>query len=159
MASLPRPFIVSAVLLLGLGTAACTGGAEPTPSESMAPAPTPTPTALPYEMPETVEGEVARSEHMIIDETPSTSSVATAIARANAPLIVEGQCSGEGAATFRMLNATVGAGSALLAEGEIPCSSPAMYRSSYDIGYEGPIQLSVAVPERTDRAWVVVSQE
>ena len=160
MASLRHTLSAGALVLVALGTAACTGGQQPVPSESVVvPDPTPTPTAMPFLVPEATEGEVARSEHSVVDGTPSTSSASVDIARSDTPLIVEGQCAGEGVASFRLLNANVGAGSAQLAAGEIRCSAPSLLTQSYDLGFEGVIQLSVSVPEGSERAWVVVRQE
>ncbi|SDH70641.1 hypothetical protein [Agrococcus jejuensis] len=129
---------------------------DPAPSASASPEPEASASALPFVMPETADGDLARAEHAIVDGVPTTPSIAIAPMVAGQPVAIEGQCTGGASMTFRLERAVdAEPDERLLMEGTIECDADVAQVSTITAPYAGPVQLTIAPGEGVTEAWAV----
>lgn len=149
-----------------LSVVGCTTEA-PEPSPTSQPSETSTPAmteresaSVPYEEPETVEGEVPRASFEVVDDVPTTTSTTVDAIAAGATIVVEGQCTGGESVAFELWRAEPGEDSGeTLLSGEIDCDAPTEHNVSHSLPYEGVVQMMLTSTDSVSEAWGVARQE
>lgn len=167
-----RPLVAICVAFIASAALAACSSAEPDPSptSSVSPDPSPTSSVSPaspstaapsesgfdYAEPERLGGELARASFTIVGGVTTSSSTTVAPMVAGQTFVVQGECIGGASVDFTLARAAPDAQAETLVEGTIECDLPVEQLFTYELAYDGPVQLSLAVPdpEVTD-AWAV----
>ena len=151
----PTALTVLAVALAAL--AGCTPTAEPV-TPSSAPPSVAEPTPIPYAVPTSAPGEIARAVFEVVDGVNTTDTVLSNAFDADDALTVSGQCEGGDWMRYVLRDSTPDGDGADLSSGTFRCDSAAPQGNTYVAGVGGTVQVMLTVAEGTERAWVTVQK-
>ncbi|MCI9858917.1 hypothetical protein [Microbacterium proteolyticum] len=141
--------------------AGCTPTVEPAPPASASASASvsePTQPPIPYAVPTSAPGEIARAVFEVVDGVNTTDTVLSDAFDADDALTVSGQCEGGDWMRYILRDSTPDGDGADLTSGTFRCDSAATQANTYVAGAGGTVQVVLTVAEGTERAWVTVEK-
>lgn len=157
MALWRKPTALTVLAVAFAALAGCTPTAEPV-TPSSAPPSVAEPTPIPYAVPTSAPGEIARAVFEVVDGVSTTDTVLSDAFDADDALTVSGQCEGGNWMRYVLRDSTPDGDGADLASGTFRCDSAASQGNTHTAGVGGTVQVVLTVAEGTERAWVTVQK-